>query len=274
MGKNKLHMVDKKTKKRKKRTKRLTKKDKQGIVDVPIAKEKSLGSKASKGLISYNYQGVINIPIFIKEIISRDTHLQKVTCIPTLGTNWINSALVVKLHKGSSSIPSLKLANSDHSKNKFVREIDKCMSSRLVAINLNIRVVGSGQHANLLIIDTKEKTVELFEPHGARAESSELESVSRAYQKVSKQVRRFFSFYYPELTFIPPSKFEPSDGLQMRIDAFSGLCVTWTILYLHYRILNPDIKPKRLVTYIEKKVTKPFMLRYTRYVEDVIKHKQ
>ena len=62
-------------------------------------------------------------------------------------------------------------------------------------------------------------------------------------------------------------------GLQARLDAFSGLCVTWAILYMHYRLLNPDIDPKKLISYLDKKATKNFLLRYTKYVEDVLKHK-
>ena len=59
--------------------------------------------------------------------------------------------------------------------------------------------------------------------------------------------------YFPDFKYIPPSEYEPKDGLQARLDAFSGLCVTWGILYLHYRVLNPDIQPKRLIDYLDKK---------------------
>ena len=61
MGKNKLHMVGKKTQKKKRRTKKLTKKDKKGIVDAPIARELSQGSKASLGSIDYHYQKYDNL---------------------------------------------------------------------------------------------------------------------------------------------------------------------------------------------------------------------
>ena len=60
MGKNKLHMVGKKTQKKKRKTKKLTKKDKKGIVDAPIARELSQGSKASLGSIDYHYQKYYN----------------------------------------------------------------------------------------------------------------------------------------------------------------------------------------------------------------------
>ena len=56
--------------------------------------------------------------------------------------------------------------------------------------------------------------------------------------------------YLPDFKYIPPSSYEPKEGLQGRLDAFSGLCVTWSILYLHYRVLNPDVPPKKLVNYL------------------------
>ena len=59
MGKNKLDMV--KTKKRpkkgpKKKSKKKSKSLPKGIVDVPISKKISRGSKASMGSIDYHYQ--------------------------------------------------------------------------------------------------------------------------------------------------------------------------------------------------------------------------
>ena len=276
MGKNKLHMIGKKTQKKKKRkTKKLTKKDKLGIVDVPLSKSLSQGSKASLGSIDYHYQKYYNTFAFLKEIIKKNKKLQNLVCIPNVGEGWMQSFLKVHFFKGvsSKSMDSVKPVDSANSKNKFITEIDKCMKHRLVPINLEIIVPGAGTHANVIIIDSHKKTVELFEPHGNRGARSELESISRAYFKVSKNVQRFFSMYLPDFKYIPPSEYEPKEGLQARLDAFSGLCVTWSILYLHYRVLNPDVPPKKLINYLDKKINKPTLLRYTKYVEDVLKRK-
>jgi hypothetical protein len=272
MAKNKLHMIGKKT--QKKKTKKLTQKDKRGIIDVPLARELSQGSKASLGNINYHYQKYYNTFAFLKEIIKRNKKLKKLVCIPMVGKGWMQAFLKVHFFKGLStkSMDSLKPVDSVNSKDKFISEIDKCMKHRIVPINLEIIVPGAGTHANVIIIDSRKKTVELFEPHGNRSNTSELESISRAYYKVSKNVERFFSRYLPDFKYIPPSSYEPKEGLQGRLDAFSGLCVTWSILYLHYRVLNPDVPPKKLVNYLDKKMTKQTLLRYTKYVEGVLKH--
>ena len=272
MGKHKLHMVGKKTK-HKKRTKRLSKK-KLTIIDVPLSKKKSKGSQASVGSINYHYQRYYNTFAFLTKIIKKNKRLHKRTCIPDVGKGWMKSFLKLHFFKDIPSINSLislKPVDSTQSLHKFITEVDRCMDHRLVPISLEIIVPGVGTHANIILIDTRKKTVELFEPHGNRDNSSQLEDISRAYYKVSKNVQRFFNRYLPDYKYISPSDYEPGDGLQARLDAFSGLCVTWSILYLHYRVLNPDISQKDLINYMDSNVTKSKLLRYTRYVEETLK---
>lgn len=279
MGKNKLAMVDKKTKKKKNPKKKTNKKKtkKFNVVDVPLADKVSLGSKASIGSIDYHYQKYYNTFAFIKKVIDKDEKLKKLVCIPDTSDSWMKSFMKVNFFKNIDSIKphleSVKPVDPFVSKDNFMEELNKCMDHRLVPISLEIVVPNVGTHANVIIIDTKKKTVELFEPHGARSNESELESISRAYFKVSKNVHKFVRMNLPEFTYIPPSKYEPEDGLQVRLDAFSGLCVTWSILYLHYRILNPDLNPKKLMQYLDKTFTVKKILRYTRYVEDILKGK-
>ena len=280
MANNKLAMVDKKTMKKKMMKKKKTKKKntkKLNVVDVPLTDNVSLGSKASIGSINYHYQKYYNTFAFIKKIINRDDKLKKIVCIPNTSYNWLQSFMKVHFYTGIDSIKShlesVKPVDPFISKRQFMNELNKCMVKRLVPISLEIIVPGVGTHANIIIIDTKNKTVELFEPHGARSNKSELESISRAYFKVSKNVHKFVRMNLPEFTYIPPSKYEPTDGLQVRFDGLSGLCVTWSILYLHYRILNPDLKPKKLLEYLDKTFTRKKILKYTRFVEDILKDK-
>ena len=274
MGKNKLDMVNKKTKKK---TKKKGKSYNFKVIDVPLADNVSMGSKASIGSINYHYQKYYNTFAFLKEVIKRDNKLQEIVCIPKTSEGWMESFMKVHFFKNINSVKphleSVKPVDPFVSKDKFMDELKKCMVKRLIPISLSIIVPGVGAHANIILIDNKKKTVELFEPHGSRSNKSELESISRAYFKISKNVHKFVRVNLPDYTYIPPSKYEPEDGLQARLDAFSGLCVTWSILYLHHRILNPDLHPQKLVQYLEKKINRKTLLRYTRYVEDILKGK-
>ena len=275
MGKHKLAMVSKNKKKTKKKTKNNKNIFKGTIIDVPFSDNISHGTKASLGDINYHYQKYYNTFAFLKKIIKKNTKLQSVVCIPNVGSGWMQSFVKVHFFKNVGSLKphlkSVKPVDPLVSKQQFMNEINKCLGHRLIPISLEIIIPTGETHANIILIDTKKKTVELFEPHGARDNQSELESISRAYFKISKNVHKFVKINFPEYKFIPPSKYEPEEGLQARLDAFSGLCVTWSILYLHYRILNPDIPPKKLIQYLEKKIKRKELLRYTRYVEDILK---
>ena len=54
-------------------------------------------------------------------------------------------------------------------------------------------------------------------------------------------------------------------------DENTGFCVIWCILFSHYRLLNPDILLSRLLKHINKEITTNKLLRYAKYVEEIIK---
>jgi hypothetical protein len=257
-------------KKTKKNTKKKAKKTIK-IIDVPLSKKESLGSDASSGNINYNYQKYYNTFAFLKEIIKKNKSLKTSVCIPDIGRHWMKGFLALNLQNKKNL--TLKPVDSINSITKFVEKIKQCLKKRFVPINLQLIVKRNNTHANIILMDSKKKTIELFEPHGDRSRSSQLESISKGYYRATKAVKKFFNQYFSSYTFIPPSKYEPSEGLQDKIDAFSGMCVTWSILYIHYRLLNPDVSQKELVKYLNKTINKRILLQYTRYVEDIIKHK-
>ena len=89
---NKLAMVGKK---KPRKTKKKSVKKLKGVIDVPIAKELSQGSKASLGSIDYHYQKYYNTFAFLKEILNKNPTLNKNVCIPDVGKDWMQSFLKV-----------------------------------------------------------------------------------------------------------------------------------------------------------------------------------
>lgn len=263
-------MVNHKKKTRRK-TKKRTKKNTKQIIDVPLSNKISLGSMATSGGINYNYQKYYNTFAFIRKIINKDTRIKQV-CIPDVGEGWMKAFLSINL-RDNKKLMSLKPVDALNPINLFIKKIKQCSKHRFIPINLQLIVKDNNTHANIILMDTKKKTIELFEPHGNRSKSSKLLSISQAYYKSNKSVKRFFKQYFPSYKFISPTSYEPSTGLQDKIDAFSGMCVSWSILYLHYRLLNPNISQKKLVNYLNKTITKRILLQYTRYIEDTLKHK-
>ena len=85
----------------------------------------------------------------------------------------------------------------------------------------------------MIIIDTKKKLIELFEPHGKRNTSTTMDSLVGAYNISDKLIKKYFKKYFPEYKYISPKVNFPSYGLQAKVDAFNGMCVTYCIMYLH-----------------------------------------
>ena len=194
---NRLAMISKSrsrtTSKRQKSVKKV-----KGIKDVPLAKKLSQGTKASLGSIDYHYQKYYNTFAFLEELVKKYPGLGKTVSIPNIGSNWMKSFLKIHFFKGIGELKphmqSIKPVDVNVSSDRFMSEVTRCMGeSRLVPISLEIIVPGVGTHANMILIDSHKKTVELFEPHGNRDNDSELEDITRAYAKVSSNVKKFFS---------------------------------------------------------------------------------
>jgi len=248
------------------------------IKDVPISKKSSMGSMETLGEIHYHYQKYDNIFNFFDILMKKDKNIKEVLCIPDVGRKWMRSFLKVVLSKDDLKTSELMIKNvkpvdPEVSVNLFNEMIKKC-DKRLIAVSVQLIVENKpGTHANMLVIDTKNKTVELFEPHGKRSEETTMDHLVGAYNISDKLLKKYFHKFFPDYKYISPKDYLPSYGFQAKYDAYSGLCVTWSTMYLHYRVLNPNVSSKQITTHIKKKVNKDFLLKYAKYVEDTIKHK-
>lgn len=160
--------------------------------------------------------------------------------------------------------------------NKFTAEINKSKKSRLCPIVLSVDMTDNGEydsHANIVIIDNKKKTIELFEPHGTRTESSELGDITAAYNKKLRILKTYFKRILPEYKFENVVDYVKKTAFQILYDPdeHTGYCVTWATLYAEYRILNPNITSENLAKYIDKKITTKLLLKYSAKVENTLK---
>ena len=247
-----------------------------GIKDVPISNRKLKGSLETLGNINYHYQKYDNTFKFFDKLLDKDEKLKNILCIPNIGDSWMRSFLKVilvdnKLSTSELMVKNVKPVDPMVSVKKFNHMIRKCRK-KLVAVSVQLIVHNKpGSHANMLIIDTIKKTVELFEPHGNRSSYTTMDSLEGAYKISNKLIKKYFEKYFPNYKYISPKENLPSYGIQAKVDAYSGMCVTWCIMYLHYKILNPYKSQKQLIDNIKKKVDLPFLLKYAKYVEDMIK---
>ena len=68
-----------------------------------------------------------------------------------------------------------------------------------------------------------------------------------------------------------PHSYLPSYGMQIKYDAYNGLCVSWNILYIHYKLLNPNVDSKILAKHINAYMSLDKILRYAKYVKYILK---
>ena len=152
-------------------------------------------------------------------------------------------------------------------------KLDLTRSYVLIVINI---ITEQGNHANIGFINNNNKTIEFYEPHGYRRnKNSELSSIKGIYRKKLKLIKSEFKKILPSYTLIDISIYNKKTSFQTKLDpdSHSGFCVVWCILFIHYRLLNLNILPSRLLKYIDKMMTTTKLLKYAKHVEDTIKEK-
>jgi len=110
-------------------------------------------------------------------------------------------------------------------------------------------------HANIIIYDFNNLTIERFDPYGNTAfADKELDNI------LEEELTWNTGF-----TYLNPSNYMPNSGFQSVSDElnplnqkqgdFGGYCLAWCIWYIEHRIINKNISPKVLVEKLLKKIT-------------------
>ena len=241
------------------------------VIDPPIAEKKHVGSCASEKNHYQHYTGSLNFIRFFKKISKKLPN--KLLCFPELtGPTKLSYQIEIVYdtyldYKAANiNLPDFYFIKHYYHKLNIKKEIDLCIKKgcRFICLDIDLELnVGGLAHANLILIDTKEKTIELFEPHGGRDRLK-----GGWYKDISNIFKSYFETFYPNFKYIPPHKILPKDGPQSRIHG--KFCISWCSLYLHYKLLNKDVPSKTIIKRILQ-LNKTFLLRYVQYVEDMIK---
>ena len=127
-------------------------------------------------------------------------------------------------------------------------------------------------HANSIICDIHNKTIEYFEPESNDSVFNELTDLILSSE---------FNKILPDWTF--KNVFKNKTGLQahMRLkcpvtkttDWHNDLCVTWSTLYLILRIINPDKTPENILDELlslKPNELKNKLLRFQKYIISIL----
>ena len=228
-------------------------KNKYDIKDVPMDKKENKGTVESSGFVDYHYQRLDNISNFLSRI---SENLEYV---------YIDDNLTIEYDIKTHKIKSL-FSTLDYFEDKLKNKKD----IKFIAVTFNVQLI-TFSHANVILIDNDNKNIEFFEPHGYKDNNSTLEGVKGAYFQKAKHLKKFMNKMLPGYKFKNVSEMFKQEGFQMKYDARHGYCVTWSILYIHYRLLNPNTKIDIIVEYIYYYITKNKLLRYAKYIEKILK---
>ena len=137
------------------------------------------------------------------------------------------------------------------------KKIELCLKGdkRFVVVMLNTYTSGA-PHANVLIYDRKNKTLERFDPHGYNKASLP------SYQSkvMDKDINSYFESkttineYIGPIDFCPKWKqwksfgiaYQKIQGLE-KFKNFKGSCATWVLWYIDLRLMNPDIPRETII---------------------------
>jgi len=232
-----------------------------------LANEQSLGPNAEPGDILYEYTRIENINNYIKILID-ELNYNKVVCITNYtikyGLNYIvENSIVYNVNRDEILIPE-----------DLVKNLKKCKNKRFIYIYFGIVWEQQpGGHANMILIDTINKTIERYEPHGHSLNFDKKKLILNGIdKKFNKKLLSYLGL--KEYTYISPVDMSPKIGVQLKADAYNGMCVTYSMIYLQLRLMNPDVDQTEIIKYLLKKPKNEIydiILRYAKYIEDKLK---
>ena len=256
-----------------------------------LADELSKGPKEDKGSINYSYLSNSNFYFFFMILILDKKIDDKIVCkphfdlmsTPNFKKNEISPLLTTRDIEYASFKINFKLPELYYDyflPKDFLTSIKICKFNkrRLLYIPLVIALVNrnntkQNSHFNVIIFDFKMKTVERFEPYGRYLKNSKKidDDTNNILINIIKNKLKLNDF-----TYIPPSKISTKiEGIQSIADSFCGMCLTISMLYLHMRILNLNVKQHKIVDYfleLDKLELKNMILKYAKYIEKTLKN--
>jgi hypothetical protein len=148
---------------------------------------------------------------------------------------------------------------------KFWKNFLNCTNKRFVALPFGFNCNNFG-HANYLLFDKQNKTLERFESFGM------VDSDCIADKTIDLKIKTLFqenlkNTEYANFTYMKPLDILPEDNVQTLQEEETrwckkssqnpvGFCSVWSLWYIDLRTSNPDIEPKKLIKEAIKEIRK------------------
>ena len=130
-------------------------------------------------------------------------------------------------------------------------ELNNLLSNykRFIFLQISIYFPNKEGHAVSILIDNKNKNIELFDPHMnyIRREKNFLHS---RYDLLGNKLKALsFLKNYNFIIVVSPDNW---NNPQLEADLYVGMCNTYALMYVEYRIKNPDISIDNIVLKMKK----------------------
>ena len=169
----------------------------------------------------------------------------------------------------------------------FWKQFNQCPSKRFVVFPFGFTCVDSG-HANYMLYDRKNKSLERFESFGKVISSclSPPNLDKKIFELFHEKLGSELLYYYPPQAFLPAENFQTKQEKEKEWikrnedDEPVGYCAAWSAWYIDLRLSNPDIDRETLVKIAMKKLESlpinftTFIRNYSGMIVDVSKEIQ
>lgn len=169
---------------------------------------------------------------------------------------------ILKLHNLNASINSM-IFNLDNYEIKY-SSLKKTKSNIIIIFMalLSEKWKDTG-HANLILINKNDKTIERFEPNGTDEEDD-----LYIHQKIDDELIKFFTDKFKNYEYSKPSEFCNISSNEKGFGCFSGsgFCVTLSMLYMELRLINSEYT-KNEITKVISNYSTVALRKYNTYME-------
>lgn len=146
----------------------------------------------------------------------------------------------------------------------FYRRLQQCEGNRFVIGTLAI--FGQPDHLNGLVFDMTDRVLTRYEP------DTDFQDAQRTIDDAIK------AWLWPGWRYTAAFKYCPGpqalERAMPQYDWEEGYCVAWSLLLLHYRVLNPDRTDQQLVDYFADKNPSELQKMVRGYASTILAHRQ
>jgi hypothetical protein len=138
--------------------------------------------------------------------------------------------------------------------NHIIDKLYECKTNRTIrfyVLPIMLKFNEKDSHANVLIVDNKTKTIEMYEPHGSKFLSKDIFYDLEYHIKglISHILSRRTHFIFKNVHYKCPIGFQTK---QAKFDKATGHCVAWTLFFIHVRLYNLDLNTTQIIDIFDK----------------------